>query len=254
MMRRDRFLLMMVGGLLAVLAAGCAGPRGTGGTVGVTPTPQPTPAHGRRYVVLQGDTLLRVATKFKVPYTAIIAANPGLESGQLIAGQTIIIPGEGPTPTPTPPVGTTPTPLPRPSITPTPGQTSPISAEARFAWPVQGEVIARFRQPVPWRGRMPNQGIDIRPGSGDMVAAAKSGRVNVFTNVAGFGKCVVLEHSDGTLSFYGHLDEIAVTHGTWVRQGDTLGTAGSTGDSSGVELHFRIMRGEQFVDPLPLLK
>lgn len=252
-MGRYRFLLTVLGGgLLAVLAAGCTGTRGAGGESGVTPVPSPRPVSGRRYVVQQGDTLLTIATKFRVPYTSILSANPGLESGVLTPGQTITVPGEGPAPAPTP--GPTPTPLPRTSITPTPGQSAPITAEARFIWPVQGTVIARFRQAVAWRGRIPNQGVDIRPGSGDTVVAAKSGRVNVFRTVPGFGKCVTLEHSDGTLTFYGHLDEIAVTHGTWIHQGDTLGLAGSTGDSSGVELHFRIMRGEQFIDPLPLLK
>ncbi len=252
-MGQYRFLLTVLGGgLLATLVAGCTGPRGSGGESGITPPPPPVAVTGRRYVVQQGDTLLTVATKFRVPYTSILGANPNLESGILTPGQTIIIPGSGPAPAPTP--SPTPTPLPRTSVTPTPGQSAPISAEARFIWPVQGTVIARFRQAVPWRGRIPNQGIDIRPSSGDQVVAAKSGRVNVFKTVAGFGKCVILEHSDGTLTFYGHLDEIAVTHGTWIRQGDTLGLAGSTGDSSGVELHFRIMRGEHFIDPLPLLK
>lgn len=251
MPRYRRLLTLAGGGLLAALAAGCSAPRGTGGTIPITPTPHPAPAQGRRYAVQHGDTLLSVATKFKVPYTAIIAANPGLESGQLTPGQTLIIPGEA---APQPATPSTSTPLPRSAMPLTPGQAEPITAEPRFIWPLQGEVIARFRQPVTWRGRMPNQGVDIRPGSGEVVVASKSGRVNVFKTLSGFGKCVILEHSDGTLSFYGHLDEIAVTHGTWVRQGEAVGAAGSTGDSSGVELHFRIMRGEQFVDPLPLLK
>ncbi len=241
----------MAGGvLLAALATGCVA-RHTGG--GLTPAPAPAAStQGRRYVIQSGDTLLTIATRFQVSYTAILAANPELESGVLTPGQTILIPGEAPAPAPTP--APSPMPLPRAALPPTPGHPGPIAAEATYTWPLQGEIIARFRQAVPWRARMPNQGIDIRPASSDIVVAARSGRVNTFRTVSGFGQCVLLEHTDGAMSFYGHLNEIAVTHGTWVRQGEVLGVAGSTGDSSGVQLHFRIMRGERFVDPLPLLK
>ena len=70
----------------------------------------------------------------------------------------------------------------------------------------------------------------------------------------GYGKVVVLEHQDGTITFYGHNDRILARHGTWVKQGDPITIAGSSGLSRGTELHFRVMRNEQFVDPMTFLR
>ena len=54
-----------------------------------TPTP---PANGTEYVVAQGDTFSKIASKVKVPMAAVIAANPGIEPTKLRPGQKLHIP------------------------------------------------------------------------------------------------------------------------------------------------------------------
>ena len=88
--------------------------------------------------------------------------------------------------------------------------------------------------------------MDIRATAGQKVVAAKSGRVSIFEKAPEYGKVIVLEHEDGSATYYGRLDEILVTHGAWVRQGEAIATAAG-------ELQFRVMENDQFVDPLRVL-
>ena len=99
-----------------------------------------------------------------------------------------------------------------------------------------------------------NYGIDLEASPEQCVVAARSGKISVFEEVPGFGKVVLLEHTDGTVTFYGHLARVLAPHGRWIRQGEPLAVAGSTGDlARGTELHFRVMRNEKYVDPLQSL-
>jgi lipoprotein NlpD len=223
---------------------------------------KPPPVQGTPYTVQTGDTLYSIAKRYGMDWRAIVDANPTINPSELCPGQVILIPGGGETtPPPTPPPITPPVtppeeaprPLPPPPVARNPGHPGPIPAEARFIWPVRGNVLSRFRQPMSWRMNELNYGIDIRATPGEAVVAAKSGLVNTFTKLYGYGKVVVLVHQDHTTTFYGHLGEILVTHGTWVKQGEIIGTAGSTGQSSGTELHFRVMQGDRFIDPMPQL-
>ena len=91
----------------------------------------------------------------------------------------------------------------------------------------------------------------MRPG--EEIRAAKSGRVTVAQSVPGFGKVVVLEHGNGTETFYGHNDRILVAHGAVVRQGDAIALGGSSGRVREPQLHFRILVQHRPVDPLRYL-
>ena len=153
-------------------------------------------------------------------------------------------------PPPAPP--TLPPPAP-PRPTRNPGHPGPIAAEPNFIWPVKGTVVGRFGQKVPWLLNEPNRGLDIRCAAGAPVNAAKSGRVNAMDQVPGFGPVVVLDHSDGSSTFYARLDDILVTPGTWVRQGERVATVGSDSPTGSSALHFRLLRRDRQVDPLPLL-
>ncbi len=136
------------------------------------------------------------------------------------------------------------TPMP-PAAARNPGHEGPIAAEPSYVWPLRGEIVARFMQS--------GSGVDIRARTGETVVAAKSGRVNVFEKTPEYGKVIVLEHEDGSATYYGRLGEILVTHGTWVRQGEAIATAGPSGGANGAKLQFRVMENDQFVDPLSVL-
>ena len=65
----------------------------------------------------------------------------------------------------------------------------------------------------------------------------------------GYGNLVIVEHDDDWLSYYAHLEEIAVEFGQEVRQGELLGGAGTTGYSTGPHLHFELRYQDRPVDP-----
>ena len=229
---------------VAALLTGCPTTPKSGG--GGIKFPPPS-AKGIRYTIGQSDTLTSIARKHGINWRDIVDANPLLlDPRNLRPGVVIVIPVDKP-PQPVP-VADMPV-----AVTHNPGHPGPIPAEEKFIWPVTGTVLCKFGRPVPWRMKELNNGIDIQATPATIVRAAKSGRVNTFRTVPGFGQVVVLEHYDGMVTFYGHLGQILVTHGTWVKQGERIGIAGSSGLSSGVELHFRMLRDGNCIDPLPKL-
>ncbi|MGY2004585.1 M23 family metallopeptidase [Blastococcus sp. SYSU DS1024] len=74
---------------------------------------------------------------------------------------------------------------------------------------------------------------------------------------SGYGLVVYIQHGNGDVTVYGHMDEILVTPGQVVRAGDTIALLGNRGQSTGPHLHFEVHVGGiggQPVDPLPWLR
>jgi murein DD-endopeptidase MepM/ murein hydrolase activator NlpD len=101
-------------------------------------------------------------------------------------------------------------------------------------WPVSGPVTSGFG--VRW-GRL-HAGIDIAPGYGTPVKAAKAGTVIMAGSNGGYGNCVIIDHGGGLSTLYGHMSKITVGDGESVKQGEQVGNVGSTGSSTGPHLHF----------------
>ena len=84
-------------------------------------------------------------------------------------------------------------------------------------------------------------GRDLAAPEGTPVLAALSGRVMASGPAGGYGLAVELEHRRPLRrTLYGHLSELYVRPGDWVRQGEVIGRVGSTGLSSGPHLHFEV--------------
>ncbi|WP_060210488.1 peptidoglycan DD-metalloendopeptidase family protein [Sporosarcina koreensis] len=107
----------------------------------------------------------------------------------------------------------------------------------------------------------PHQGIDISSDADNTIIAAASGRVRV-ADTAGrtsFGRYVVITHGNGQETVYAHLSTVSVRVGQSVKQGAKIGVKGTTGNSTGVHLHFEISRGRwtnsfaNKIDPLTQL-
>ena len=65
-----------------------------------------------------------------------------------------------------------------------------------------------------------------------------------------YGNCVLIDHGMGITSLYGHLSRMDVKAGDSVKQGQTLGLSGQTGLAGGDHLHFAILVGDTYVDPV----
>ena len=64
------------------------------------------------------------------------------------------------------------------------------------------------------------------------------------------GQTVVLDHGQGLASVYGHLSRIDVSPGQEVHKGEAIGVTGQTGLAGGDHLHFGVMVGGVFVNPI----
>ncbi|WP_017762291.1 murein hydrolase activator EnvC family protein, partial [Pseudacidovorax intermedius] len=112
----------------------------------------------------------------------------------------------------------------------------------RFAAPAPGAVVQAFD------GEQ-NKGIDIAGQAGDPVAVAADGKIAfVGTELAGYGRTVIVEHGGQVISAYAHVRNIRVREQQTVRQGDVIAEIddGTGGES---RLHFEIRRQGVAVDP-----
>ncbi len=118
----------------------------------------------------------------------------------------------------------------------------------QFTWPTRRREISGWtfhdeRNPT-------HAGIDIAAEAGDPVFAIADGLVTEAEWRDDRGNIVVVDHSDGWSSTYAQLEEMAVEPEQRVTQGQIVGRAGSTGESSGPHLHFELHYHDRAVNPL----
>ena len=85
-----------------------------------------------------------------------------------------------------------------------------------------------------------HNGIDLAAPSGSQIRAIAGGTVVFADPYAGYGNLVVVQHTNGITSHYGHCDKISVRPGTKVKPGQIIATVGETGITTGPHLHFEL--------------
>ncbi len=98
------------------------------------------------------------------------------------------------------------------------------------------------------RGRY-HRGIDLPMPKGSDVYATFDGKVRVAKYSSGYGNLVVIRHSNGLETFYGHLSQINVKQDEWVEAGQLIGLCGATGRASGSHLHYEVRYLGYAIDP-----
>jgi murein DD-endopeptidase MepM/ murein hydrolase activator NlpD len=93
-------------------------------------------------------------------------------------------------------------------------------------------------------------GYDLASLAGAPIEAANAGRVVFADDLGIYGSCVVVDHGLGVASLYAHLSRVDVAPGDEVEQGATLGLSGATGLAGGDHLHFAMLVGGVYVDPV----
>ena len=106
-----------------------------------------------------------------------------------------------------------------------------------------------FRRIINGRPRMPHSGIDYSADRGTPVVASNRGRVALLGDFFFAGRLVALDHGLGLYTLYFHLDGVAVSEGQLVERGQTVGTVGTTGRSTGPHLHFGAQLGRARIHP-----
>ncbi|WP_294749877.1 M23 family metallopeptidase [uncultured Exiguobacterium sp.] len=146
----------------------------------------------------------------------------------------------------------------------TPDTPADVDSNRPFHLPVQGYVSSPFgprNNPLTGKPEI-HKGIDLVNAKGTPIHAAAGGIILRAGSATGYGNVVMMTHlidSQVYTTVYAHLDSIDVKAGQTVMPGQTVGTLGSTGWSTGPHLHFELHKGEwaigqpNAVDPAPYL-
>ncbi len=95
-----------------------------------------------------------------------------------------------------------------------------------------------------------HSGIDLAAPKNSHVRAVANGKIIFADTYAGYGKLVTIEHKDGLVSLYGHLEEIRINIGDSVMAGQIIGRVGSSGVATGPHLHFELRKEGKPINPL----
>lgn len=108
---------------------------------------------------------------------------------------------------------------------------------SKFHMPHPGYITSNYGYRR--RFRREHKGVDLKLNIGDTVRAAFDGRVRIVNYEArGYGKYVVVRHTNDLETVYGHLSGFLVEPGQYVRAGEPIALGGNTGRSTGPHLHF----------------
>ncbi|HNC19135.1 MAG TPA: peptidoglycan DD-metalloendopeptidase family protein [Accumulibacter sp.] len=123
--------------------------------------------------------------------------------------------------------------------------------DTQFALPAEGKLSGRFglRRYFNGQARAPHAGFDIAVPRGSAVRANASGVVLDVGEYFFNGKTVFVDHGNGLLSMYCHLDRIDVSVGQTVDKRQVLGLSGMTGRATGPHLHWSVILNGAMVDP-----
>ncbi|MFJ7831889.1 peptidoglycan DD-metalloendopeptidase family protein [Peribacillus sp. NPDC097284] len=123
----------------------------------------------------------------------------------------------------------------------------PSEGSGTFAWPADGGYISS-KQGHRW-GKL-HKGIDIARPTTRTITAADHGTVEFAGNAGGYGNKVTINHNNGYKTDYAHLESIDIEAGQKIEKGMPIGRMGSTGNSTGVHLHFEIYKNGVLANPL----
>ena len=126
-----------------------------------------------------------------------------------------------------------------------------------FIMPVEGIISGVYgsQRILNGKPRWPHYGIDIAAKQGTMIKSSGSGIVTMAEDDLYYtGGTIIMDHGHGISTIYSHLENVFVSIGDKINQGDIIGTVGSTGRSTGPHLDFRINWFQTRLDPMSVLK
>lgn len=123
----------------------------------------------------------------------------------------------------------------------------PSRGTGDLAWPTVGGYISSYQG---YRWGSFHKGIDIARPADRTIKAADNGTVVFAGWDGGYGNKIVIDHNNGMQTVYAHLSSISVSVGQTVAKGSKIGVMGSTGNSTGIHLHFEVYKNGQLQNPM----
>ena len=195
------------------------------------------PVTGVRHNVQKGDTIAKIANKYEAEAEDIYIFNDLTKESTLKIGEIIFVPNG---------IVAQVTPVATSKSSTTSKASSNTKIETGYyIRPVAGIVTSPYGS----RKGGFHYGVDIGNKRGTPIKAAASGVIIKVVNGCKegnsscggrYGNYITIQHSNGTKTIYAHLNTISVSYGQNVSQGETIGTLGNTGRSTGPHLHFEI--------------
>ncbi len=113
-----------------------------------------------------------------------------------------------------------------------------------FIWPANGNYTGSYGIDTINGANRKHDGVDIDSSGGRNIVAARGGKV-VYAgwDNGGYGNLIVIQHDNGTHTYYAHNESIYVTVGQTVEQGESIAQMGATGKVTGVHCHFEVRLG-----------
>jgi len=177
------------------------------------------PVDGVLHPVRSGDTIFAIAQTYKAQSQNIISYNNLANQDDIYIGDILIVPSGV---------------MPKKSISVNNNQI-PLASNY-FIFPAQGIIT---------QGLHYYNAVDLANKCGTPVYATASGTVQraVFNNAwnLGMGNYVTILHPNGTVTYYGHFQYVAVKSGDTVNVGDRIGLMGQTGNATGCHVHFQVV-------------
>ncbi len=191
----------------------------------VTYTPLKKKSTYLYYRVRKGDSLWSISRKFNVSMKTLMGLNGLSEKSILRIGKTIKIPYR-----------------------------NSYTKGLVFLWPTRGRLTSPFGWRILRGRRQYHTGIDIANRTGTPIYAAASGVVKFSGWIRGYGRVIIISHSYGYQTVYGHCSRLLVKTGQYVKQGQYIAKMGSTGYATGPHLHFEVRKYGKPQNPLNYLK
>lgn len=128
--------------------------------------------------------------------------------------------------------------------------------KGKLPWAVNGKVIANFGKIIhpEYKTTIINNGISIEAITGTPVKSVAAGVVEFVGRMRGYGKFMIVNHFDGYLTIYAHLNENFFEKGATVREGQIIASVGESGSLDGSKLHFEIRHENTALNPFDWLK
>ena len=125
----------------------------------------------------------------------------------------------------------------------------------RFIYPVSGRLSSPFglRRFFNGEEKRPHSGLDIAAPEDTPIIAPAAGTVVAVGEFFYNGNTVFIDHGQGLVTMYCHMNRIDVRQGQKIRQGEILGVVGMTGRATGPHLHFSVSLNDVRVEPLLFL-
>ena len=120
-----------------------------------------------------------------------------------------------------------------------------------FAWPIEGRVSGLFgrRRVFNGQARKPHSGMDIAAPIGTPIHSPADGVIRDTGDYFFNGNTVFIDHGQGLITLFCHLDKIGVKAGQVIKQGEIIGTVGMTGRVTGPHLHLGVSLNNSRVEP-----